>query len=223
MGQQGDRGGTGSAQQAAAAAAAAAACFCGRRVGGPACQPFHAPPGRLPPRQVRAVLCGASKLREVADSAARLKAAGGGGRLAAVVYWGEPKAEALKVGAAGGEGDCTQGARAAPQRRTPRRRTTATPRHTPFCACPPQAVKAAVPKVMTWTELLAAGAAAPAPPQPPKPEDLCTIMYTSGTTGEGGRGRGGGRWAAACLHSLLSLPVRADECRPGALVERWPR
>jgi long-chain acyl-CoA synthetase len=39
---------------------------------------------------------------------------------------------------------------------------------------------------MTWRALLDAGKAAPAPPSPPKPDDLCTIMYTSGTTGRRG-------------------------------------
>ena len=38
--------------------------------------------------------------------------------------------------------------------------------------------------VLTLPELLAKGEAKPAPPVPPAPEDLCTIMYTSGTTGD---------------------------------------
>ncbi|KAG2439883.1 hypothetical protein HYH02_010513 [Chlamydomonas schloesseri] len=38
--------------------------------------------------------------------------------------------------------------------------------------------------VHSFAELLALGAAKPAEPVPPKPEDLCTIMYTSGTTGD---------------------------------------
>jgi len=38
-------------------------------------------------------------------------------------------------------------------------------------------------KVHTWEEFLELGRKHPAEPLPPKPEDLCTIMYTSGTTG----------------------------------------
>jgi long-chain acyl-CoA synthetase len=44
--------------------------------------------------------------------------------------------------------------------------------------------------VVSFDELMAKGKAAPAEPVPPKPEDLCTIMYTSGTTGEAGTWRG---------------------------------
>ncbi len=36
----------------------------------------------------------------------------------------------------------------------------------------------------TWAAFLALGAAKPAEPSPPAPSDLCTIMYTSGTTGD---------------------------------------
>ena len=38
-------------------------------------------------------------------------------------------------------------------------------------------------KVHTWEEFLELGRKHPAEPLPPKPQDLCTIMYTSGTTG----------------------------------------
>ena len=38
-------------------------------------------------------------------------------------------------------------------------------------------------KVYTWAEFLELGRKHPAAPLPPKPQDLCTIMYTSGTTG----------------------------------------
>ena len=38
-------------------------------------------------------------------------------------------------------------------------------------------------KVLSWGEMLALGRGAPAEAIPPKPDDLCTIMYTSGTTG----------------------------------------
>jgi long-chain acyl-CoA synthetase len=38
---------------------------------------------------------------------------------------------------------------------------------------------------MSWDELLARGRELQAEPESrPQPEDLCTIMYTSGTTGE---------------------------------------
>ena len=38
-------------------------------------------------------------------------------------------------------------------------------------------------KVYSWQQLIDLGRSKPADPIPPKPEDLCTIMYTSGTTG----------------------------------------
>jgi hypothetical protein len=56
-----------------------------------------------------------------------------------------------------------------------------------------QAAGAGGARVMSFDELEAAGAAAPVEPEPPVPEDLSTIMYTSGTTGEGARGWGLGR------------------------------
>ena len=37
--------------------------------------------------------------------------------------------------------------------------------------------------MLSWDEMLALGRGALAGAIPPKPEDLCTIMYTSGTTG----------------------------------------
>lgn len=37
--------------------------------------------------------------------------------------------------------------------------------------------------VLTFTEFLEYGAVEPVDPVPPKPDDLCCIMYTSGTTG----------------------------------------
>ncbi len=46
-----------------------------------------------------------------------------------------------------------------------------------------QAIKAKGLSVTSFVDLESQGAAAPAAPVPPKPEDLCTIMYTSGTTG----------------------------------------
>jgi hypothetical protein len=183
----------------------------------------------------------------VAKSGARLKAAPGGSRLGAVVFWGQPRAEELEVGVwgfgfwvwgfmrrgrsarrGGGRAEASSVLRVAgglgPARGRPvdgaTARGGAAPSSAPcrqldlalsflaesagvslaLCAAarpaappPSKAVKAVVPKVLAWSELLAAGEAAPAPPQPPKPEDLCTIMYTSGTTGEGwdgGEGRG---------------------------------
>jgi hypothetical protein len=39
--------------------------------------------------------------------------------------------------------------------------------------------------VLSWPEAIESGKAVPAAPVPPKPDDYCTIMYTSGTTGEG--------------------------------------
>lgn len=39
-------------------------------------------------------------------------------------------------------------------------------------------------KACSWEQFLALGKGSPAPAVPPKPEDLCTIMYTSGTTGD---------------------------------------
>ena len=38
-------------------------------------------------------------------------------------------------------------------------------------------------KCYSWNELVEMGRKSAAPAIPPKPEDLCTIMYTSGTTG----------------------------------------
>ena len=49
---------------------------------------------------------------------------------------------------------------------------------------PEQAVSALGIEVCSWEEALAAGAEAPVEPVPPSPDDYCTIMYTSGTTGE---------------------------------------
>ncbi|KAI7842012.1 hypothetical protein COHA_004213 [Chlorella ohadii] len=47
-----------------------------------------------------------------------------------------------------------------------------------------EAAKAAGVAVYSFAEFLELGRANPAPASPPKPEDLCTIMYTSGTTGD---------------------------------------
>jgi long-chain acyl-CoA synthetase len=44
---------------------------------------------------------------------------------------------------------------------------------------------------MSWDEALESGKTAPAEPVPPGPDDYCTIMYTSGTTGEAARGLAG--------------------------------
>lgn len=47
-----------------------------------------------------------------------------------------------------------------------------------------QAIKALGINVASFQDFMAAGCAAPQPPCPPGPEDFCTIMYTSGTTGD---------------------------------------
>ncbi|CAI7781178.1 unnamed protein product [Closterium sp. NIES-54] len=39
-------------------------------------------------------------------------------------------------------------------------------------------------KALSWEDAIKEGESNPAEPIPPKPEDICTIMYTSGTTGE---------------------------------------
>eukprot|EP00208_Stichococcus_sp_RCC1054_P000779 CAMPEP_0206135542 /NCGR_PEP_ID=MMETSP1473-20131121/813_1 /ASSEMBLY_ACC=CAM_ASM_001109 /TAXON_ID=1461547 /ORGANISM="Stichococcus sp, Strain RCC1054" /LENGTH=674 /DNA_ID=CAMNT_0053527461 /DNA_START=39 /DNA_END=2063 /DNA_ORIENTATION=- len=46
------------------------------------------------------------------------------------------------------------------------------------------AIKALGINVASFQDFMAAGCAAPQPPCPPGPEDYCTIMYTSGTTGD---------------------------------------
>ena len=46
------------------------------------------------------------------------------------------------------------------------------------------AARAAGLAVTPWAEFLSQGQAKPAPASPPSPADLCTIMYTSGTTGD---------------------------------------
>jgi long-chain acyl-CoA synthetase len=48
-------------------------------------------------------------------------------------------------------------------------------------------------QVHSFDEFLALGKANPAPPVPPSPEDYCTIMYTSGTTGDPKVGAGAKR------------------------------
>ena len=47
-----------------------------------------------------------------------------------------------------------------------------------------QAAEKAGINAYTWQAFLDLGRKAPSPPHPPKPDDLCTIMYTSGTTGD---------------------------------------
>ena len=49
--------------------------------------------------------------------------------------------------------------------------------------CMQAADKAGI-KAYTWQAFLDLGRKSPSPPHPPKPDDLCTIMYTSGTTGD---------------------------------------
>jgi acyl-CoA synthetase (AMP-forming)/AMP-acid ligase II len=56
----------------------------------------------------------------------------------------------------------------------------------------PQALTAKGLTVLSWPEALESGKAVPTDAVPPTPDDYCTIMYTSGTTGEAeGRGRNG--------------------------------
>ncbi|KIZ02832.1 hypothetical protein MNEG_5130 [Monoraphidium neglectum] len=64
-----------------------------------------------------------------------------------------------------------------------------------------KAIEASVPKVLTWRDLLAAGAAAPCAPEAPRPDTLCTIMYTSGTTGAAAAP------AASDFQALSSCPI----------------
>ena len=47
-----------------------------------------------------------------------------------------------------------------------------------------QAAERAGIQAYTWQAFLDLGRKSPRPADPPKPEDLCTIMYTSGTTGD---------------------------------------
>lgn len=47
----------------------------------------------------------------------------------------------------------------------------------------PQKIRDAGVKVYSWDEMLQLGADKPSDPIAPKSDDLCTIMYTSGTTG----------------------------------------
>jgi long-chain acyl-CoA synthetase len=50
-----------------------------------------------------------------------------------------------------------------------------------------QAITAAGVKLLSWEQLLQLGADNPRDAVPPSPDDLCTIMYTSGTTGACGK------------------------------------
>ena len=47
-----------------------------------------------------------------------------------------------------------------------------------------QAIEGQGIKVYSFEEFAALGASKPAEPSPPSPDDYCTIMYTSGTTGD---------------------------------------
>ena len=47
-----------------------------------------------------------------------------------------------------------------------------------------QAAKEAGIAAYTWQQFLDLGRKSPASARPPKPDDLCTVMYTSGTTGD---------------------------------------
>lgn len=50
--------------------------------------------------------------------------------------------------------------------------------------CCMQAASEAGIKAYSWEQFLELGRRKPGGPVPPSPEDLCTIMYTSGTTGD---------------------------------------
>ena len=50
--------------------------------------------------------------------------------------------------------------------------------------CCVQAAKEAGITAYTWQQFLDLGRKSPASARPPKPDDLCTVMYTSGTTGD---------------------------------------
>ena len=52
-----------------------------------------------------------------------------------------------------------------------------------------QEIEEAGTKVLSWDQALEMGRAQPAAAIPPQPSDLCTIMYTSGTTGNPKVGR----------------------------------
>ena len=66
----------------------------------------------------------------------------------------------------------------------------------PTLPCPPplQTAKDLEYDVYSFAELVELGAKSPAAAIPPSPEDLCTIMYTSGTTG----GAVGGNVGVGC-------------------------
>ncbi|KAJ9526266.1 hypothetical protein QJQ45_009730 [Haematococcus lacustris] len=107
--------------------------------------------------EAKMVLAQGSKLPLVVKAVAGL----GATQLSAgVVYWGEGPQEAVK-------------------------KLRSHEPHVPRVALLPlQALEAAGLRVQRWEELLAAGRAAPVAAQRVTPEDLCTIMYTSGTTGD---------------------------------------
>jgi hypothetical protein len=62
--------------------------------------------------------------------------------------------------------------------------TSAFPQHKALLWMLLQAAQEAGIAVHSWEEFLELGRGAPAEACPPKPADLCTIMYTSGTTGD---------------------------------------
>ena len=72
--------------------------------------------------------------------------------------------------------------------------------------CNVQEIEEAGTKVISWDQALEMGRARPAEAIPPQPADMCTIMYTSGTTGNPKVGRGQG---AASVREQAFLPARA--------------
>lgn len=73
-------------------------------------------------------------------------------------------------------------------------------------------------KLVSWAQLLELGAAQPAEPVPPSADDICTIMYTSGTTGETGGQLARPRVCQQCrmrstLHARAGRPPLLARCR----------
>ena len=79
-----------------------------------------------------------------------------------------------------------------------------------------QAISKEGVQVHSFDEFLALGKANPAPPVPPSPEDYCTIMYTSGTTGDPKVGAGP-QWCLWGLTRVLHDGLAAHQPADGAV------
>ena len=135
-----------------------------------------------------ASFCAGSKLPLLAKALALVK-----GDFKTVIYWGSGDAASLDVSAHAARG--TRGARGARQCRRRQEASAQLPAATraPADLPPPppprpqqttaQAIKAKGIAVLSFDEIMEKGKAAPVEPVAPKAEDICTIMYTSGTTG----------------------------------------